>query len=222
MYCVYLTIYKGNKLPPFYIGYTKKSKIENGYRGSVSSKRFKSIWKYELKNCPDLFITKIIKTFETQTEAIQYEEFLHKQFNVHKNELYVNQSISNILFRNSLSTYTHKERTKEKISQSKKGKQRDLHTRNILKNAFSKSKKHKIACIENLKKATEKNKGSKRPDTFKAMISQKLKGRKFSKETKERMRVAAKERSKNTVCCRFCKKQLPVNSLGSHLRFCKH
>ena len=31
MYCVYLTIYRGNKLPPFYIGYSSINKIKAGY-----------------------------------------------------------------------------------------------------------------------------------------------------------------------------------------------
>ena len=31
MYCVYLTIYTGNKLPPFYIGSTSLKKINKGY-----------------------------------------------------------------------------------------------------------------------------------------------------------------------------------------------
>jgi hypothetical protein len=37
MYCVYLTIYKGNNLPPFYIGSTSIDKIDGGYHGSVMS-----------------------------------------------------------------------------------------------------------------------------------------------------------------------------------------
>lgn len=49
-YCVYLTIYSGSKLPPFYIGSGTLDKILNkGYRGSVTSKQFKKIWSQELK-----------------------------------------------------------------------------------------------------------------------------------------------------------------------------
>ena len=48
IYCTYLTIYSGNKLPTFYIGSTSVEKIEQGYRGSVSSKRYQSIWEKEL------------------------------------------------------------------------------------------------------------------------------------------------------------------------------
>jgi hypothetical protein len=52
IYCTYLTIYSGNKLPPFYIGSTSVNRISNGYHGSVSSKRYKSIWLEELKTNP--------------------------------------------------------------------------------------------------------------------------------------------------------------------------
>lgn len=46
LYCTYLTVYKGNKLPPFYIGYTSVDNILNkSYRGSPESKKYKSVWK---------------------------------------------------------------------------------------------------------------------------------------------------------------------------------
>ena len=41
MYCTYLTIYLGNKLPPFYIGYTKIKNIEKNYNGTVTKKNNK-------------------------------------------------------------------------------------------------------------------------------------------------------------------------------------
>lgn len=50
IYCTYLTIYSGNKLPPFYIGYKDLHSIENGYRGSVDSLAFKEIWLSEIKS----------------------------------------------------------------------------------------------------------------------------------------------------------------------------
>ena len=60
MYCVYLTKYTGNKLPSYYIGSTSLKRIENGYRGSVSSKEYKNIWKSELIDNPHLFEIEII------------------------------------------------------------------------------------------------------------------------------------------------------------------
>lgn len=220
MYCVYLTIYKGNKLPPFYIGYTKTDKVSSGYHGSVSSKSYKKVWQQELKSSPHLFLTTILKVFDCQESAVFYEEYLHKHFKVHKNPLYINQSISNVSFRNNLSTFNHTESTKQKISASNRGKKRDAKTREVLKNAFTQSEKHKQACLKNLKKASLKNLGQKRSKEFGKLLSKRLTGRKFFPETKEKMSWAAKERSKSRLCCIKCKSELPSNSLGSHLRYC--
>jgi len=91
--CVYITIYKGNKLPPFYIGSCSDiKKINNGYHGSVSSIRYKSIWKQELKDHPELFKTIILSKYETYGEALQREEYLHYLFDVANNPMYINMS----------------------------------------------------------------------------------------------------------------------------------
>ena len=44
MYCVYLTVYSGNLLPMFYIGSSSVKKIQNGYCGSISSKKYKNVF----------------------------------------------------------------------------------------------------------------------------------------------------------------------------------
>lgn len=93
IYCTYLTIYLGNKLPPFYIGISSIPKIEKGYNGSVSSKQYKDIWDLERKQNPHLFKTKIIKTFENRGEAYNHETYLQNFFNVHKNPMYINLAI---------------------------------------------------------------------------------------------------------------------------------
>jgi hypothetical protein len=41
IFCTYLTIYSGNKLPMFYIGSSTVKKVVSGYHGSVSSKIYK-------------------------------------------------------------------------------------------------------------------------------------------------------------------------------------
>lgn len=92
IYCTYITIYRGNKLPPFYIGYSYLEKIQKGYRGSVASKTYKSIWDSEIKENSNLFITKIIKEHETKIEAIEYEKYLHTKLDAVKNPLYTNKS----------------------------------------------------------------------------------------------------------------------------------
>lgn len=146
-YCVYLTIYTGNKLPMFYIGSTTVSKFNNGYAGSVSSKKYGKIWKEEYKSCPELFKTKLLVTYDTRKEAYDKEEHLQKTLNVIKNPLYVNMSFANgkftlkqhspytrALFKtrktwNKGKTGVYSQRTLEKMSSAKKGKPGKSHTK---------------------------------------------------------------------------------------------
>ncbi len=111
MFCTYITLYKGNKLPPFYIGYTTVEKIENGYRGSVQSKKYKDIWKKELKDNPHLFKTKILTMHEDRNDAMTREVSFQEQFQVHKNPMYINMNISCTKF---FITH-HSEETKQKM-----------------------------------------------------------------------------------------------------------
>jgi hypothetical protein len=94
IYCVYLTTYRGSKLPPFYIGSSSVEKVKNGYHGSVASKQFKDTWRDELKSSPSLFSTKIITTHLDRKEATLKERQLQKNLNVVKNSLYINQSFA--------------------------------------------------------------------------------------------------------------------------------
>lgn len=97
-YCVYLTIYKGSKLPPFYIGSSSVNKINNGYRGSVQSKAYGETWRQELSDNPHLFKTFIISTHETRDMAYDKEQKLQMAVQVHKNTLYTNMKIHNTNF----------------------------------------------------------------------------------------------------------------------------
>jgi hypothetical protein len=94
IYCTYLTVYSGNKLPPFYIGSTSIENINKGYHGSVKSKKYKEIWKSELKNNSNLFKTKILTTHNTREEALEKEKFFHQKLDVVKSPLYVNRAIA--------------------------------------------------------------------------------------------------------------------------------
>ena len=95
IYCTYLTVYTGNKLPPFYIGSTSMDKINKGYRGSVDSKKYKSIWKQELYDHPDLFKTIILTKHETRQEALDKEIVFHVFFSVARNPMYINMAHAN-------------------------------------------------------------------------------------------------------------------------------
>lgn len=96
IYCVYLTTYSGNKLPPFYIGSTSLHKISIGYHGSVKSKKYKNIWESELKINPHLFKTTVIKTFDNRQSAISKELFLQKSLSVIKSVMYINESYAQV------------------------------------------------------------------------------------------------------------------------------
>jgi hypothetical protein len=68
--CVYLTIYSGNKMPPYYIGSTITDNVINkNYYGSVSSKKYKTIWSSERKNNPHLFDILILSEHTTRSDA---------------------------------------------------------------------------------------------------------------------------------------------------------
>lgn len=94
IYCTYLTSYRGNKLPPFYIGSSTVSKIHKGYQGSVSSKIYKKIWDREIKINPHLFTTKVISTHGSSKEARSKELKFHKHLNVVKSNMYVNRALA--------------------------------------------------------------------------------------------------------------------------------
>jgi len=93
-YCIYLTHYLGNKLPPWYFGSGTISKIENGYNGSVSSKKYKKIWVQERKNNPHLFKTKILRKFYKRNMATIAEYIYQKRHNLIYNDKYMNKSLA--------------------------------------------------------------------------------------------------------------------------------
>lgn len=105
-YCVYLTKYTGDKLPPkyinasltplFYIGSTSIDNIKKGYNGSIRSKLYSSIWKSEQKFNKSSFHTIIIKTFEDRKLALEYELFLQKCCKVIKNPYFINMSYATV------------------------------------------------------------------------------------------------------------------------------
>jgi hypothetical protein len=94
MYCVYLTTYSGDKLPPYYIGSTSIAKISNGYKGSVSSLEFKQIWDDEICNHPELFNVKILSEHSIRKDAIIAELNYQIQYDVVKSSEYINKSLA--------------------------------------------------------------------------------------------------------------------------------
>lgn len=93
-YITYLTIYDGDKMPTFYIGSTSLNNYNKGYRGSVASKKYKEIWKLELKEHPELFDTIILTEHSTRKEALDQELSFHIQKNVVRNPDFINLSLA--------------------------------------------------------------------------------------------------------------------------------
>jgi len=96
IYCTYLTVYSGSKLPPFYIGSSSVSRIESGYRGTVSSKIYKDIWNKELKENPHLFKTRVLTKHNTRKEAIDRELSFQKALSVVTSTLYINMAYATV------------------------------------------------------------------------------------------------------------------------------
>ncbi len=96
MYCVYLTIYKGEKLPRRYIGSCKISRIRSGYNGSISSKKWSTIYKYEQTNNKHLFKTRILSVHETSVSALNEELRLHLAYDVVQSKDFMNESLARV------------------------------------------------------------------------------------------------------------------------------
>lgn len=154
---MYLISYRGNKLPPFYIGSSSIKRIEKGYMGSVASKRYKALWKDELENNRNLFNINIVTIHETREDAYKNERKFQETLNVLKNPLYVNCHISNTKFRPLIFT----DEIRKKISDGKKGKcSPSLKTREKLRN-INLGKKQSIETKEKIAAAHRGKKHSK-------------------------------------------------------------
>src|ERR1035437_2596711 len=120
IYCTYLTTYFGSKLPMFYIGSTSVEKVKSGYHGSVMSKDYKSIYESELKQNPQLFKTKILRTFYIRGDAFDHEAKLQRFYKVDKSNMYFNKAIAKRKF--NMQGLKHSDETKCKMRKSHQGK----------------------------------------------------------------------------------------------------
>lgn len=222
VYVTYLTIYSGNKLPPFYIGYTSKDKIAKGYRGSVQSKRYKKIWDKELRSNPALFKTIIIKEFNNKKDALLHEEKIHVMFNVDINPLYVNMRKSGHQFTN-VGGYklTDKQRENRKWSEERKKNQSKITSENnkkIWKSYTKEQKQRRSKKISNsLKGRIAHNKGKPRTQSEKETISQKTKKAMSDEKLRAHLSEKAKARGITKICCLECRKVVTASTYKAHI-----
>lgn len=198
-FCTYITIYSGNLLPPFYIGYSSVERLGKGYHGTVSSALYKSVWKSELRLHPELFITKIIKIFNTRQEACLHETLIQSHLQVHVNPLYINMRISGGKFYN-VGGYKWTESSKQKAREAYNTPSGIIRKRamSINKSISNKQmwqnpsvRKSIIAKISNSNKGRlSTTKGIPRSEIVKHKISIKLTGLKQSEETRSKKSIA--------------------------------
>lgn len=131
MYCVYLTVYFGNKMPMFYLGSSIVEKVKKGYRGSVKSKKYAKIFSNELKNNPHLFKTIIISEYSSRSQAFDREYQLQKSLKVSTSPMYINEALASPFFcqrnigkNNGMFGKKHSEHSKEKMRKPKSSEAR--------------------------------------------------------------------------------------------------
>lgn len=125
IYVVYITLYRGSRLPPFYIGWSFESRVINGYRGSVMSQEYKEIWKSELENNPHLFTTRIVSRCESREAAFDRELEIQRRLKVVESPLYINKSLA----KGNFTCTQHSKITREKMRQSHLGHVHSAETR---------------------------------------------------------------------------------------------
>lgn len=142
-FCVYLTIYTGNKLPPFYIGSTSIKQINDGYLGSVSSNEYKEIWNEEKRNNPNLFKIKIVSIHNSRVDAYKKEQKLQKLLNVVSSPLYLNKIYA--LERHDNTGKTLDKIWRENLSKSTKGKPKSELTKSRMRKPKTEDHNKKVS-----------------------------------------------------------------------------
>lgn len=115
---MYLTMYKGTKLPKWYIGSTNINKINKGYHGSVASEEWSELFKQEEKNNPHLFKTRVLSFHNTRDEALNEEFRVQQIHDAPRNKKYINKAFAFSFIGGDTSKYIDYSKTGDKISES--------------------------------------------------------------------------------------------------------
>jgi len=201
-FCVYITKYSGDKMPPLYIGSRATCDVlHNGYHGTVTSKKFKKIWESELRLHPELFYTVIESTHDTRQEALNSEELLQRKHNAVDSDLYINQAYANKKFSNLGRKMS--DETRQKMREAKLGKKFSEEHKAAIGAArrgkgvgvkASAETKQKMSDSHKGKHVGSKNNfyGKKHSEETKQKISELSKQRTHTEETKKRIGEARK------------------------------
>jgi NUMOD3 motif len=196
-FCVYLTKYNGHLMPPMYIGSRATIDVlENSYFGTVTSSKYKKIWKEELKQNPELFSVEIISCHDTRQEALDAEEQFQRLHDAVNSDLYINQAYANKKFSNLGKKAS--DETRKKLSQSHKGKKFTAEHRQNLSDSRkgkdigskrTEETKQKMREAHEGKRVGENNNfyGKTHSDETKQKIAAKNIDKKLSEETKRRI-----------------------------------
>lgn len=203
IYCIYLTVYLGDKLPPFYIGSTSIEKINKGYHGSVTSAKYKDIWKEEIKTSRHLFKTFIIPTAPIfdQRAKLDLEARWQRAFDVVRSELFVNKCLATHNLFCTDPESIEKGKKKRAITYKTRGKTNSLCNKGKKwwNNGIIQTLSHECPGIGWIEGTTPENKrknseGQKRrkpiSDETRKKLSEKGKGRKLSEQHKNKVRAA--------------------------------
>lgn len=183
IYIVYKTINLTNGR--YYIGKHKASSLNDTYLGSGTLLK-SAIQKYGKEN----FKREVLRVFDNERDAYSYEQQI-------VNESLISDPNSYNLSTGGLGGRTHSRVSKDKMSKSKKGStpwnkgisskdwMTDKHYENAVKNLTD-----RIITEDEIERRKKSRAGYKPSDETKKKVSEKLKGRKFTPETIEKMRLA--------------------------------
>ena len=193
-YVVYLTYYKGNKLPKWYVGSTSLKKINEGYNGSVSSKELTCIYRTEQKHNKHLFKTRILSYHISREEAYVEELRVQKLHKVATNERYINKGYAGgfIGGDNSENIDYQNEEYKDKISTS-------IKKRYDIKLGELKVFRVSCHCCNDILEVSEREKQFPKKEKYFCNRSCANSGRKLSTEGRKKVSESSKNQKNRKV-----------------------
>jgi len=186
--------------------HTPSRKMYIGSRSANKVDARDDLWKHYfssskvIQSLPrDEIVPVVLSEHNTQEEAFTEECRLHKLWQVHMDDRFLNLATAHPKFKYDGTGKKLSEEHRRKISESLKGKKfSEEHRRKL--SEWQKGRKLSEEHKRNMSKAMKGNTyalGNKMPEDAKERISKKLKGRKFSEEHKRKLREARRRYEEN-------------------------